>query len=87
MGTPPESNHPNVQPKTPLRDFAIELAIYALIVVAYYFLVLHFLGDWVTSLYKQHRTLYALIALLLIVVQGVVLEMLTTALMKRIRRD
>lgn len=74
-------------PRNALRDFAIELVIYGIIVVAYFFLVLHFMGDWVTALYKEHRSLYAAVALMLIVTQGVVLEMLTTALMKRIRRD
>ncbi|MDB6034520.1 MAG: hypothetical protein JWM16_4858 [Verrucomicrobiales bacterium] len=87
MEANPASGPPEAKPKNALRDFAIELVIYAVIVVAYFFLVLHFLGDWVTSIYKTHRTLYAFIALTLIVVQGVVLEMLTTALMKRIRRD
>jgi hypothetical protein len=87
MESNPVPGPSETKPKHALRDFAIELVIYGMIVVAYFFLVLHFLGDWVTSIYKTHRTAYAFVALMLIVVQGVVLEMLTTALMKRIRRD
>jgi hypothetical protein len=86
MDTRREQHPQEAKPKTALRDFTIELVIYAIIVTAYFFLVLHFLGDMVTNLYRTHRSLYALVALVLIVVQGIVLEMLTTALMKRIRK-
>ena len=69
-----------------LGSFLIELVIYAVFVLAYFFLVLNFLGHWVKLLSDQHRTLYAGVALALIVVQGIGLEMLTTALLKLIRR-
>ncbi|MGA2602825.1 MAG: hypothetical protein ABSG14_01220 [Verrucomicrobiia bacterium] len=67
-------------------SFLIELVVYAVFVFAYFFLVLHFLGHWVKHLFDQYRTAYAAVALALIVVQGIVLEMLTTALLKLIRR-
>jgi len=69
-----------------LGSFLIELVVYAVFVFAYFFLVLNFLGHWVKLLSDQHRTLYAGVALALIVVQGIGLEMLTTALLKLIRR-
>ncbi len=69
-----------------LRVFAIELAIYAVLVTAYFFLVLHLLGNWLYRLDLQHRILYAVVALLLIAGQAVVLDALTTLLFRLLRR-
>ena len=69
-----------------LRAFAIELAIYAVFVTAYFFLVLHLLGNWLYRLDMQHRILYAVVALLLIAGQAVVLDALTTVLFRFLRR-
>jgi hypothetical protein len=69
-----------------LRAFAIELAIYAVLVTAYFFLVLHLLGDWLYRLETQHRVLYAVVALLLIAGQAVVLDAITTLLFRILRR-
>jgi hypothetical protein len=68
-----------------LRAFAIELAIYALLVTGYFFLVLHLLGGWLYELEVHHRYTYAGIAILLIIGQAVVLESLTTFLIRLIR--
>ena len=69
-----------------LRVFAIELAIYALFVAAYFFLVLHLLGNWLYRLETQHRVFYAVVALLLIAGQAVVLDAVTTLLFRLLRR-
>jgi hypothetical protein len=69
-----------------LRVFAIELAIYAVLVTAYFFLVLHLLGDWLYRLETQHRITYAVVALLLIAGQAVVLDAITTLLFRFLRR-
>ena len=69
-----------------LRVFAIELAIYAVLVTVYFFLVLHLLGNWLFSLETQHRVLYAVVALLLIIGQAVVLDGITTLLFRFLRR-
>ena len=69
-----------------LRAFAIELAIYAVLVTAYFFLVLHLLGDWLYRLEMQHRVLYAVVAILLIAGQAVVLDAITTLLFRILRR-
>jgi len=69
-----------------LRAFAAELAIYAVLVTAYFFLVLHLLGNWLYQLDMQHRILYAVVALLLIVGQAIVLDALTTLLFRILRR-
>ena len=68
-----------------LKAFLIELAVYAALVTAYFFLVLEFLGDWLTGIYKSDRHLYAFLALALIVFQGIALEAVTTALLGFIR--
>jgi hypothetical protein len=68
-----------------VRAFAIELAIYALLVVAYFFLVLHLLGEWLYHLETHHRYTYAVLAIVLIIGQAVLLESLTTFLIRLIR--
>jgi hypothetical protein len=73
------------QKSASLGSFLVELAVYTVFVFAYFFLVLHFLGDWLKHVFDQNKTLYAFVALALIIVQGVGLEMLTTALLRVIR--
>ncbi len=68
-----------------LGSFLVELAVYAIFVFAYFFLVLHFLGGWIKHVFDQNKTLYAFVALALIVAQGAGLEMLTTGLLRMIR--
>ena len=68
-----------------LRAFAAELAIYAVLVTGYFFLVLHVLGGWLYRLETQHRVLYALVALFLIAGQAVVLDAVTTVLFRLVR--
>jgi NADH:ubiquinone oxidoreductase subunit H len=68
-----------------LRAFLIELGLYAVLVIAYFFLVLHFLGGWLGRLEHQHRVVYALVAILLIIGQAVLLENVTTFLLRMIR--
>jgi hypothetical protein len=69
-----------------LRTFAIELAVYALLVTAYFFLVLHLLGEWLYHMETQHRVVYALVAILLIAGQAVALDAVTTLLFRLLRR-
>ena len=68
-----------------LRAFLIELAVYAVLVIAYFFLVLHFLGGWLADLAHQHRYIYAVTAILLIIGQAVLLENVTTFLLRLLR--
>jgi len=69
-----------------LRVFAAELAIYAVLVTAYFFLVLHVLGNWLYRLETQHRVIYAFVSILLIAGQAVVLDAVTTVLFRLLRR-
>ena len=68
-----------------VRAFAIELVIYAVLVVAYFFLVLNLLGQWLYQIEIHHRYLYAAFAILLIIGQAVLLESVTTFLIRLIR--
>ena len=68
-----------------VRAFAIELVIYAVLVITYFFLVLHLLGQWLYQLEVQHRYVYAVLAILLIIGQAVLLESVTTFLIRLIR--
>jgi hypothetical protein len=68
-----------------LRAFAAELAIYAVLVTGYFFLVLHLLGNWLFRLETQHRIVYAFVAILLIAAQAVVLDAVTTVLFRFVR--
>ena len=68
-----------------LRAFLIELVIYAAFVTGYFFAVLFYLGNWLVQLETQHIRVYAATALLLIIGQAVVLEAVTTGLMRVLR--
>jgi len=67
-----------------LRNFVIELAVYGVLVVVYFIVVLQSIGDWLTSLYYDNLTVYAILALVLIVVQAVILEKVTAFLIERL---
>lgn len=67
-----------------IRNFAIEVLIYAVLVVVYFLLVLRLLGEPLMRLFTENLTIYAVAALVLIVVQGALLELLTSFLVSRI---
>jgi hypothetical protein len=74
-----------IDTSTTLRAFVIELAVYAVLVTGYFFLVLHFLSGWLQELHLHHVKLYALVAIVLIIGQAVLLESVTTWLFRLIR--
>jgi hypothetical protein len=61
-----------------IRSFAIEMLIYSALVVGYFFLVLRFLADPLERLFSSNLTLYAIVALVLIIAQAVLLEAITS---------
>ena len=67
--------------KASLQRFLLELVVYTALIIAYYFLVLHFLGPGLENLYEHRRRVYASLALGLIVTQGLLLEVLTRFLL------
>lgn len=74
----------NPRVRTLVRNFVIEVLIYAALVVGYFVLVLRLLGEPLKKLFVQNLTHYAFAALALIVVQGVMLELLTSFLVSRL---
>ena len=64
------------------QTFVIELVIYGLLLAAYFLTVLRFLGQPLTRLFDGNLTLYGIAALGLIVAQGVVLEVITSFLVR-----
>ncbi|HEV2094980.1 MAG TPA: hypothetical protein VGQ82_00605 [Chthoniobacterales bacterium] len=68
-----------------LRAFLIELAVYAVLVVGYLFAIQHFFLGRLLQLEEKHLTLYAVVALGLIIGQAVVLELITTGLLRLLR--
>ena len=75
----------NKEAASTFKAFAVELVIYAVLVVTYFFLVLHFLGEWLYQLQLHNRYIYATVAILLIIGQAVVLENVTTFLLRLLR--
>ncbi|MEO6969405.1 MAG: hypothetical protein ABI217_00740 [Chthoniobacterales bacterium] len=68
-----------------LLSFAIELVIYGCLIAAYFLLVLHFLGPSLAEIEKTHVRLYALVAVALVLGQSIVLELITTFLIRLLR--
>ena len=68
-----------------LLSFFAELVVYSALIVAYFFLVLHFLGNRLEHLSKENIKLYALVAIGLIIGQAVLLEWVTTFLFRLLR--
>lgn len=60
----------------------IELTIYSAFVVAYFLIVLRYLGDWLRQLFVADKTIYAIIVLPLIIGQAALLHFVTLALRK-----
>ena len=70
-----------------VRNFIIELAVYGVLLVVYFFAVLQFLGGMLHNLYLTNTTIYAVVGLVLIVAQAVVLEAVTSYLIRLLRLD
>jgi hypothetical protein len=68
-----------------LRFVAIELAAYAVLAIAYFCLVLRFLGPWLAGLFHEQRVYYVVACILLMFGQSIGLERLVTGLSYIIR--
>lgn len=76
---PPESG-PQTPFKQLIRNFLIEMVVYGILLVAYFFLALRFLAEPFAKLFYNNIVVYAFLGLALIVVQAVVLEFITSLL-------
>lgn len=72
---------PSLQPL--LRSLLAELAIYTPLVIVYYLLILRVAERYLADLYQEAPLPYAAAALAAIVIQGVLLERLTSWLVRR----
>ena len=68
-------------------NFAIELVVYGILVLAYFLLVLRYLNAILTDLYNNNLIIYAFLGLGLVVAQGVILEFITSFILSRLRLD
>jgi len=79
MDQHPKSKQPVSPPFRQLvRNFLIEMAIYGVLLVGYFYVALRFLGEPLKRLFDQSLLFYAISGLILIVVQAVVLEFITS---------
>ena len=67
-----------------IRNFLIEMVIYAALVVAYFLLVLRYLAEPLQRLFGSNLYLYAIVCLALIVVQAVLLDTVTSFIIRHI---
>lgn len=67
-----------------MRSLALELAVYAPLVTVYFLIVITFAKDLLLKIYYEMPVVYSIVTLLVIVAQGVVLEALTSWLLRRI---
>ncbi len=63
-----------------IRNFLIELIVYGVLLVVYFFVVLRYLSEPLAQLFGENLIVYAVIGLGFIVVQAVVLEFVTSLL-------
>jgi glycerol uptake facilitator-like aquaporin len=73
--------------RTLVRNFVIEMVIYAVLVVGYFYLALRLLGNPLKHLFTENLVLYAFVALILIVAQGILLEVLTSTIVNWLKLE
>jgi uncharacterized membrane protein (DUF106 family) len=66
-------------------NFVVELVLYGVLVSVYSVVVLRLLGESLARLFGNNLVAYALISLMLIVAQGVLLDIITSFLLDRLR--
>ena len=76
-----------MEPRKLFRNLLIEIIIYSLLILGYYLLVLRWMGDWIASMFASNLTIYAFVGLGLIFTQAVLLDFITSFLMKFIKLD
>ena len=70
-----------------IRNFLIELVLYGVLVVGYFLVALRLLNNYLTGLFHSNLVLYAILALFLIVVQGVLLDGVTSFLLNQVKLE
>lgn len=82
---PPSRSHRRpITVRRLVRNFAIELVLYGLLVVGYFLVALRWLGAPLVNLFQDRLTAYAVASLGLIVFQGIALEAITAFLVRQL---
>ena len=76
-----------MEPRTLFRNLLIEIIIYGILVFGYYLLVLRWLDDWLMTIFNTNLVYYAFVGLGMIFIQAVLLDFVTSFLMKFIKTD
>lgn len=71
---------PQVPFRELIRNFVIELIVYGILLVIYFFVALRFLAQPLSTLFSNSLVVYGIIGLGLIVIQAVFLEFITSFL-------
>ena len=80
METGEKDTKPQVPFRELIRNFLIELAVYGVLLVIYFFVALRYLAEPLARLFENNLLVYAFMGLGLIVVQAVFLEFITSFL-------
>jgi hypothetical protein len=73
--------------KTLVRNFVVEILIYGALVVGYFLLVLRLLGGPLDLLFQRNLMLYGIVGLVLIAAQGMLLDAVTSYILRWLRLD
>jgi hypothetical protein len=73
--------------RTLIINFIIELAVYGVLIVIYFLIVLKLLRVPLSQLYHNNLIIYAFLGLGLIIAQGVLLEWVTSFLLNRLKLE
>ena len=76
-----------MEPGELFRNLLIEIVIYSALIFGYYLLVLRYLADWLMKIFNTNLVYYAIIGLGMIFIQAVLLDFITSYLMKLIKTD
>jgi hypothetical protein len=82
-----DNNDPRSSWRTLLINFAIEILVYAFLVVGYFYLVLRLLESFLAELFQNNLAVYAFLGLGLIVAQGILLEIVTSFILDRLKLE
>lgn len=70
--------------KTVIRNFSIQLLIYSVLLIVYFVLVENRLGEPLVALFENSLTAYAVVSLILILVQALFLDGIISFIAKRL---
>jgi hypothetical protein len=68
-------------------NLLLEIVIYSILIFGYYMFVLRYLDTWLVEMFDTNLVTYAFVGLGLIFTQAVVLDLITSYLMKYIKLD